>query len=97
MSVLVVVQGILHPERSETLKQYQSVALPIIEKHGGQIVARGTGVESFIGQHQWTVGAVIRFPDVQSARAWHSDPSYQNVIPLRQQAYVQLEINVFQE
>ena len=97
MGVLVVVQGILHPERSETLKQYQAVAMPIIQKHGGQVVARGTGTENFIGQHKWTVGAIIRFPDAESARAWHNDPAYQKVIPLRQQAYAQLEINVFQE
>jgi len=29
--------------------------------------------------------------------AWHSDPDYQKIIPIRTQAYHDLEITVFQE
>lgn len=29
--------------------------------------------------------------------AWYQDPEYQKVLPLRDQAYAELEINVYQE
>lgn len=97
MSVLVIVQGTPHPDRSDILKQYQTAAGAIIGKHGGQVVARGGGVEALAGNHKWQLGIVIRFPDMNAVHAWHSDPDYQKVIPLRTQAYADLEVNVFQE
>ena len=97
MSVLVIVQGIPHPDRADVLKQYQTIALPLIEKHGGRPVARGKGVARLAGYHDWTAGSILRFPDLKSVHAWHADPEYQKVIPMRSQAYSELEINAFQE
>ena len=97
MSVLVVVQGTPHPEQAETLKKYQSIALPLIQKHGGQSVGRGKGVASLAGHHTWAVGSILRFPDLASVHAWRDDPEYQKVVPMRTKAYADLEINVFQE
>ncbi len=97
MSVLMVVLGIPHPERTEILKQYQSAAGAVIRKHAGQIVARGSGIESLVGHHKWSIGVIVRFPDIQAVRDWYNDPDYQKVIPLRTQAYSEIEISVFQE
>jgi uncharacterized protein (DUF1330 family) len=97
MSVIVIVQGNLIPEKAESFKHYQTVAFPIIQKYGGEIMARGSGVESLIGGDKYTVGAIIRFPSVEAVRSWHNDPEYKRVIPLRTEAYAKLEINVFQE
>jgi uncharacterized protein (DUF1330 family) len=41
--------------------------------------------------------AVIRFPDLAAVHAWHNDPDYQKIVPLRTQGYADLEITVFQE
>ena len=97
MSVLVLVQGNPIPEKAETLQQYQQVARAVIGKHGGQPVARGSGLATLHGSRQWTVGIVIRFPDMAAAQAWYNDPEYQRVLPLRNEAYKELEITVFQE
>ncbi len=97
MSVLVIVQGTPNPERADQMKQYQSGAGPIVAKHGGQLVARGSGIEGLAGHHKWTVGAVLRFPDLAAVHAWHNDPEYQKIVPIRTQAYQDLEITVFQE
>jgi len=97
VSVLVIVQGTPHPDRLDTLKQYQRAAGAVIQKHGGQIVARGNATENLAGHHKWEVGIVLRFPDIAAVHAWHSDPDYEKVIPLRTQAYADLEITVFQE
>jgi uncharacterized protein (DUF1330 family) len=49
------------------------------------------------GSRTWKVGIVVRFPDAASAAAWHDDPEYQRVLPLRGEAYEDIEINTFQE
>ncbi|MGE0822058.1 MAG: DUF1330 domain-containing protein [Candidatus Binatia bacterium] len=99
MSVLVVVQGSPNPEKNDILLQYQQVARTIIGKHGGQVVARGSGIGTLHGPNKWNVGIIIRFPDEAAVRAWYNDPDYQKVIPLRDQAYGHgnLEITMFQE
>lgn len=99
MSVLVLVQGNPKPDKAEILQQYQQVARTIIAKHGGQPVARGSGIGSLHGAHKWQVGIVIRFPDEAAARGWYNDPEYQKALPLRDQAYGEgeLEITMFQE
>jgi len=97
MSVLVLVQGNPKPDKADILQQYQQVARTIIGKHGGQPVARGSGLDSLHGSRKWQVGIVIRFPDEVAARGWYNDPEYQKVLPLRDQAYAELEITMFQE
>lgn len=97
MSVIVIVQGTPHPDRLDTLKKYQQAAGAIIQKHGGQAIARGNGVESLAGHHQWKLGIIVRFPSLEAVHAWHNDPEYQKVIPMRTEAYQDLEVNVFQE
>ena len=97
MSVLVLVQGNPIPEKAETLQQYQQVARAVIGKHGGQPVARGTGLTSLHGGQQRKVGIVVPFPDLAAVQAWYNDPEYQRVLPLRDQSFAELEINVFQE
>jgi uncharacterized protein (DUF1330 family) len=97
MSVIVLVQGTPHPERKEMLAEYQKTARAVIAKHGGQAVAMGSGLGSFYGSGKFQVGIAIRFPDQAAAEGWYNDPDYQKVLPLRNQAYTALEINMFQE
>lgn len=98
MSVLVLVQGNPKPEKAAVLQEYQQVARTIIGKHGGQPIARGSGVGTLHGSRKWQVGIVIRFPDEAAVKAWYNDPEYQKVIPLRDEAYGDnLEITMFQE
>ena len=97
MSVIVLVQGTPHPERKEALAEYQQTARTIIAKHGGQAVARGSGLGSLHGSGKFQVGIVIRFADQAAAEGWYNDPEYQKVLPLRDRAYATLEINMFQE
>ena len=97
MSVIVVVQGNPNPAESGQLLEYQRAAGPIIAKHRGQVLARGAGVRSIAGSGRWQTGIVLRFPDEASVEAWHSDPAYQQIVPLRSSGYSELEIHVFRE
>jgi len=97
MSVIVMVQGNPRADRLDTLQQYQQTARTVIAKHGGEVVARGSGLASLSGTRQWQVGILLRFPDRAAVDAWYHDPDYQKVLPLRDQAYAELEINIYQE
>ncbi len=97
MSVIAIVQGNPNPSETAKLQEYQKGARPIIAKHGGQIVARGSGLGSLAGSGKWQTGIVIRFRDEAAAQAWINDPDYQRVLPLRSAGYSDLEIHLFQE
>jgi uncharacterized protein (DUF1330 family) len=97
MSVLVLVQGTPRADRKDELAQYQQAARTVIAKHGGQVVARGNGLGSLHGRGNHQVGIVLRFADKAAAEAWYNDPDYRKVLPLRDQAYAELEISMFQE
>jgi uncharacterized protein (DUF1330 family) len=97
MSVLVVVQGNPRPDRTDTLQQYQQTARAVIAKHGGQVITRGSGLGTLHGSRKWQVGITLRFPDEAAVKAWYNDPDYQKVLPLRDQAYADLEITMYQE
>ena len=97
MSVIIVVQGTARPDRQDVLTQYQQAARAAIAKHGGQVIARGYGLGSLHGSGRYQTGIVLRFADKAAADSWYNDPDYRKVLPLRDQAYAELEINVFQE
>jgi uncharacterized protein (DUF1330 family) len=69
----------------------------VIAKHGGEVLARGTGLGSLHGSGTYQLGIVLRFADKAAADGWYNDPDYRKVLPLRDDAYAALEINMFQE
>ena len=97
MSVLVVLHGNYNPSGSTQLQDYQNQARPLIAKHGGQVIVRGTGLGVLVGPRKWQIAIILRFPTEAAAEAWHNDPAYQRIIPLRSAGYSELEINMFQE
>jgi uncharacterized protein (DUF1330 family) len=97
MSIIVLVQGTPRADRKEALTQYQQAARATIAKHGGEIVARGSGLGALHGPGTYQAGLVLRFADKPAAEGWYNDPEYQKVVPLRDEAFAELEINMFQE
>lgn len=81
---LIVDTEITDPEGYET---YKAQARPIIEKHGGEYLARGGRLE-VLEDDLWTPSrlVVIRFPDMESARAFADDPDYAPVREIRRGA-----------
>ncbi len=81
---LIVDTDVHDPDAYET---YKAKARPIVEKHGGEYVARG-GALDVIEDDLWTPArlVVIRFPDMGSARAFAEDPDYQPVRAIRRGA-----------
>ncbi|OGV64034.1 MAG: hypothetical protein A3K19_04510 [Lentisphaerae bacterium RIFOXYB12_FULL_65_16] len=53
---------------------------------GADVVFRGRLASVLAGEHAHTDTVVIRFPNLQAVNDWHSSPSYQALIPLRNEA-----------
>lgn len=52
----------------------------------GETVMRGHCTDVLSGAHPHQDTVVLRFPDRQSALAWHASAAYQAIVPLRRQA-----------
>jgi len=59
--------------------------------HAGQRPGESAWLVQLSGWHR------VRFADQAAAEGWYNDPEYQKVLPLPDQAYTVLEINMFQE
>jgi uncharacterized protein (DUF1330 family) len=66
------------------LAEYQQVAMPIVAKYGGRLVAVGTPAGTLEGDWQPKGIAILEFPSVEHARQWHDAPEYQEPKRLRQ-------------
>ena len=68
------------------MEPYIPAVPPIVRKHGGEYLVRGGKWEAVEGD--WRPGrlVLIRFADVESARAFLADPEYQPWKTLRQQS-----------
>ena len=72
---------ITDPKRYE---DYKRLASPVVARHGGEYLARGGALDVFEDQ-LWTPSrlVVIRFPDMEAARAFAADPDYAEARAIR--------------
>ena len=65
---------------------YARRASKIEAYHGGRALIVGDAEEVVEGD--WPSGRVVvlEFPSLEAARAWYSDPDYQELIPMRHRA-----------
>ncbi len=66
-------------------EEYGPPTRALLEKHGGQVIAVSREGERIEGETKVPdVIILIQFPDMDAARAWHTDTEYQPLIKLRQ-------------
>jgi len=82
MSALVIID--LTPTNKTLLSDYSRQAVDTLRPFGGEFIAKGV-TESFHGEVQFEMKAVIQFPDNESARNWYQSEEYQKLIPIREQ------------
>jgi len=75
MSAYLIVDTDIHD--AEAYDLYKAAARPILERHGGEYLARGGAID-VIEDGLWspTRLVIVRFPDMASARAALEDPEY---------------------
>jgi uncharacterized protein (DUF1330 family) len=85
MAAYLVVDTDIHD--AEAYDRYKAAARPILERHGGEYIARG-GALDVVEDGTWTPTrlVIVKFPDAASARAALEDPDYAPLRVLRQSA-----------
>lgn len=77
MSAYVIVE--MAVKDADAKDRYSAAAGPIIKDHGGEFVAGGAWT-ALVGDAGLGKGAVIRFPDRESAVAMYNSPAYQAIL-----------------
>lgn len=81
MAGYIVVQVDVHD--AETYETYKPMVPPTLKAFGGEFVVRGGDQDVLEGD--WPPRTVvIRFPDVESAKAWHASDEYAPAKAVRQ-------------
>ncbi|MEM7170944.1 MAG: DUF1330 domain-containing protein [Pseudomonadota bacterium] len=57
---------------------YLAGFMPIFERHGGELMATSRGATEVLeGTWAYPRTVIMKFPDLERARAWYNDPDYQ--------------------
>ncbi len=84
MAAYIVVQiEITDPETFET---YRAQVPATLEPYGGEYIVRGGDMEILEGEWATPRCVILRFPDMDAAKAWHASAEYQGPKALRQAA-----------
>ncbi|MEM6694304.1 MAG: DUF1330 domain-containing protein [Pseudomonadota bacterium] len=73
-------------KNAESMNAYATAAGPTVLAHGGEFVAMGEKIEALVGQDEQQSLAMVRFPDVATAKRWFTSPEYTACKPLREAA-----------
>jgi uncharacterized protein (DUF1330 family) len=85
MAAYLIVDTLLdNPERYE---DYKVVARPIVEKFGGEYLARG-GAMNIKEADLWSPSrlVLVRFPDAAAARRFYESAEYEAVLPISKES-----------
>lgn len=85
MAAYLVVDTLL--ENPQAYETYKALARPIVEKHGGEYLARG-GAMDIKEDDLWSPSrmVLIRFPDAAAANRFYESPEYAPVKAIGRQA-----------
>lgn len=70
----------------ELVSEYRSQVMATVEAFGGRYLIMGGEVESREGDWKPTIPVLIRFPDIEKAKAWYSSSQYAPLLKMRLQA-----------
>ena len=70
----------------EKWAEYRSRVPATLEVWRAELVMRGRRIGVLSGEHEHNDVVVIRFPDAGAVTGWYTSPTYQALIPLREQA-----------
>ena len=84
MAAYVIVQIKVNDE--EAYARYREQVPATIAKYGGEYLARGGDMEILEGEWPAPRCVVLKFKDMESARAWHGSEDYREPKALRHKA-----------
>ncbi len=79
--------GQIEIRNSEEYREYLDGFMPSFQRHGGELLATSSA-ETEVLEGDWALPrtVVLRFPSVEDAKAWHSDPDYVALSRIRRSA-----------
>ena len=85
MATYLIVDTLL--EKPELYEEYKLKAKPLVERFGGEYLARG-GDLTLRETDLWspTRMVLVRFPDAASANRFYDSPEYQSILPVSRQS-----------
>ena len=84
MAAYIIVQ--LEITDPETFETYRAQVPATLEPYGGEYIVRGGDMEVLEGEWEAPRCVILKFPDMEVAKAWHESPEYQGPKALRQAA-----------
>ena len=84
MTALIVAR--FDVKNAAKMDAYATAAGPTVLAHGGEFVAMGEKVSALVGDDDKQSVAIVRFPDVETAKTWFASPEYLACKPLREAA-----------
>ena len=84
MSSFIIVYG--DATDAAGLKEYSAGASPLVGKHGGEFLVKGSP-KTLVGGDEHSLAAVIRFPNKEKADAWFNSEEYQAFSKLRDASF----------
>ena len=68
----------------EAYQEYLAGFFPSFERHGGELLATSKS-ETVVLEGTWSLPRTVlmRFPSIEAARAWHTDPEYVELAKIR--------------
>ncbi len=70
----------------DTYDTYRQQVPETLKPYGGEFVVRGGAMEVLEGEWEMPRCVVLRFPDVESAKAWHASDAYAGPKAIRRSA-----------
>ncbi len=70
----------------DKLRQYQAGARPTLVAAGAEVVVFDAKTETVEGESPGSSTVILKFDDIDAAKAWYNSPGYQAVLGLRQEA-----------
>ena len=78
--------GLAKVKDATKAQEYSSKAGPTVLDAGGTVVGRGKLAGVLAGHLDASSCLIVKFPSVEAAKEWYNSPSYQALVPLRDEA-----------
>ena len=78
MTAFLVAQ--MEIEDLDEFQKYLHGFMPILEAHGGEVLAIDAQTEILVGDWAYSRTAILKFPSPEHAHRWYDSPQYQELV-----------------
>lgn len=94
MTAHVIVLSRPDPSKAEGAKKYADSVQPLLKAAGVAPKLRAPVAERLAGKNDPATVLILEFPDQAAAKGFFDQQAYQDLIPLRDDSFLQMEIHI---